>query len=76
MLILPHSLGVQKQEPRNCGAAAAGASWSHDVHSREAERDGCWYSAHFLLFIGPQDSEMGFPPPLILSGNILVDTPS
>lgn len=31
--------------------ARAQGSWSHCVHSEEAERDEGWCSAHFLLFI-------------------------
>ena len=49
--ILAHSLRMQSITAGKAPAAGALGSWLHCIHSQEAERDGCWCSAHCLLFI-------------------------
>lgn len=63
MFILAHGLRAQ--------FVVVGQSWlqeleatCHDAsHSQEGERDGCWGSAHFLLFIPSATPAQGMEPP-------------
>lgn len=39
--------------------AGAGDSWSHHIHSQEAESNGCCFSSHFLLLFSPGPQLVG-----------------